>query len=467
MAATRAMGPAARAHSDPSESELRSKSLIGRIFFAEPEPHFVGKCSRKAQMSEQKKRVAVIGAGPAGLMAAQGLARGGAAVTVIERMPSVARKFLMAGRGGLNLTHSEPVETFLTRYGADVDARVVAAIRAFPPRTQIKWAEGLGQETFIGSSGRVFPKAMKASPLLRAWLAKLEAQGVQFRTRTTWRGFGDDGTVVLEAEGAAPVAERFDAIVLALGGASWPRLGADGAWVKTLAADGVAIAPLVPANAGVALRWSDILINKFAGQPLKRIALTAGGTTFRGEAMVTRGGLEGGIIYAANEAIRAAMQDGAAAISIDLRPDLTVEQLAAKLGDASPKESISNTLRKAGGLSTAAVGVLHEGIKPVPREPKTLAAAIKAVPLTVTGFSGLERAISTAGGLLFSELDWRWMMTARPGVFVAGEMMDWTAPTGGYLLTACLATGRAAAEGCLSWLKASDVSAGAEVPPQS
>lgn len=407
----------------------------------------------KAQMSEQKKRVAVIGAGPAGLMAAQGLARGGLAVTVIERMPSVARKFLMAGRGGLNLTHSEAFETFLTRYGETVDPRLKSAIQAFPPRTQIKWAEGLGQETFIGSSGRVFPKAMKASPLLRAWLAKLETQGIAFRTRTTWRGFDAAGAVLLQAEGGATNAETFDAVVLALGGASWPRLGADGSWVPLLAADGVAIAPLVPANAGVTLRWSEILIAKYAGQPLKRIALTVGGTTFRGEAMVTRGGLEGGIIYAANEAIRAAMTDAGAPIVIDLKPDQKVEQLAAKLATASAKDSISNILRKSGGLSASAVGVLHEGVKPLPRDPKALASAIKAVPLTVTGFGGLERAISTAGGLSFSAIDGRWMLKARPGVFVAGEMLDWTAPTGGYLLTACLATGRAAAEGCIDWLK--------------
>ncbi len=408
-------------------------------------------------MSTEKHHVAVIGAGPAGLMAAQALAHGGCRVTVIERMPSVARKFLMAGRGGLNLTHSEPLEPFLTRYGATVDPRVAAAIQAFPPRTQIKWAEGLGQPTFVGTSGRVFPKAMKGSPLLRAWLKKLDGQGIAIRTRTTWLGWGDDGTILLQADGAeAPTAEKFDAVVMALGGASWPRLGADGSWQAVLMAAGIPVTPLEPANAGVIVPWSDLMRTRHAGTPLKRIALSVGEQTFRGEAMVTRDGLEGGVIYAANEAIRTALSHGPATLMIDLRPETKPETLAARIAQAtSSKQSLSNTLRKTIGLSAAAVSLLHELKMTLPRDPLALAARIKAVAVTVTGFAGMARAISTAGGVAFEGIDENWMMQARPGVFVAGEMLDWTAPTGGYLLTACFATGRAAAEGCLAYLNAS------------
>jgi uncharacterized flavoprotein (TIGR03862 family) len=407
-------------------------------------------------MSTEKHHVAVIGAGPAGLMAAQALAHGGCRVTVIERMPSVARKFLMAGRGGLNLTHSEPIEPFLSRYGATVDARVTAAIQAFPPKTQIKWAEGLGQPTFVGSSGRVFPKAMKGSPLLRAWLKKLDAQGVTIRTRTMWQGWAADGAIWLHTDGAAaPTSEKFDAVLLALGGASWPRLGADGSWLAALTTAGVAITALEPANAGVIVPWSELVRTRHAGTPLKRIALSVDGQHFRGEAMVTRDGLEGGVIYAANEAIRAALSNGPATVTIDLRPETKPETLAARIAQAtSTKQSLSNTLRKTIGLSAVAVSLLHESQVPLPREPHALAARIKAVSLTVTGFAGMARAISTAGGVAFDGVDEHWMLKARPGVFVAGEMLDWTAPTGGYLLTACFATGRAAAEGCLKYLNA-------------
>jgi uncharacterized flavoprotein (TIGR03862 family) len=402
-------------------------------------------------MSTRKHHVAVIGAGPAGLMAAQALSHGGCRVTVIERMPSVARKFLMAGRGGLNLTHSEALEPFLTRYGSRVDRRLTDAIEAFPPKIQIKWAEGLGQPTFVGSSGRVFPKAMKGSPLLRAWLQKLEGQGITFRTRTTWRGWDATGAVLLHTDGAdVASAETFDAVVLALGGASWPRLGADGQWLPILAAAGVSITPLEPANAGVLVPWSDLVRTRHAGAPLKRIALSVGQHIFRGEAIVTREGLEGGVIYAANEAIRSALGHGPVPISIDLRHETKPEILSARIAQAtSTKQSLSNTLRKTIGLSAVAVSLLHESKVPLPREPDTLAARVKSVALTVTGFSGLARAISTAGGVAFDALDDNWMLTERPGVFVAGEMVDWTAPTGGYLLTACFASGRAAAEGCL------------------
>ena len=402
-------------------------------------------------MEMSAARVAVIGSGPAGLMAAETLAARGVAVTVIERMAAPARKFLLAGRGGLNLTHSEPEAQFVERYGAGASRRLLQALWRFPASDVVAWAEDLGQPTFVGSSGRVFPKAMKASPLLRAWLARLTAAGVTLRLGTTWRGLGDAGTIVLEHGGVETV-ERFDAVVLALGGASWPRLGADGSWVRVLSAAGVAIAPLAPANVGVRIAWSEPLKARAAGQPLKRIALMVGAETFRGEAMIARDGLEGGVVYSANEALRRALETGPARVHLDLRPDVKVEALAARLAGANAKQSVANTLRKARVLP-AAIAVMREASPTLPRDPATLAALVKAVPLTVESLAGLERAISTAGGIQFVAIDENWMLIAKPGVFAAGEMLDWTAPTGGYLLTACLATGRAAAEGTLRWLE--------------
>ena len=397
------------------------------------------------------KDVRVVGAGPAGLMAAEVLAGAGLKVTIIDHHKSPARKFLLAGRGGLNLTHSEPESLFITRYGEPMDARLNAALRRFPALDVVHWAEVLDQPTFVGSSGRVFPKAMKASPLLRAWLARLERRRVTLRLRTEWRGFDAAGALLL-AHGDAISVERFDAVVLALGGASWPRLGADGSWVPLLEEHGVRVTPLTPANVGIHVAWSDVMRTRHAGQPLKRIALTVGSVTVRGEAIITKDGLEGGVIYTANDAIRRAFADGSALITLDLRPDLSTAALVARLGDAATKQSTANTLRKL-RLSPAAIGVLREA-GPFPRAAEDLAARIKSVPLTVTGFAGMARAISSAGGVAFDGIDGNWMLTARPGVFVAGEMVDWSAPTGGYLLTACLATGRAAADGVLDWLEA-------------
>ena len=396
-------------------------------------------------------RVTVIGAGPAGLMAAETLAGRGHAVTVLERMPSVARKFLMAGRGGLNLTHSEPFAPFLARYGATAD-RLAPVIDAFPPAALTAWAEGLGQPVFTGSSGRIFPRAMKASPLLRAWLARLADQGVAIRTRQDWRGWDEQGRLIV----AGPEGERAetaDAVVLALGGASWPRLGSTGDWAPWLTARGVPVALFRPANSGFLTDWSPAFIDRFAGQPIKGAAFTFDGRTVRGEAMIAAYGLEGGAIYALSAPLRDAVQrDGRAVLTLDLKPDLALAALTERLARPRGSQSLSNHLRKAAGLAPAAIGLLRETGEALPTDPAALAARIKAAPLTLTGVQGLERAISSAGGITWGAVDERLMLGALPGVFAAGEMLDWEAPTGGYLLQACFATGRAAGLGAADWL---------------
>ena len=401
--------------------------------------------------ADLRPTVSVIGAGPAGLMAAETLARAGVAVTVHERMPSPARKLLMAGRGGLNLTHSEDQAAFLGRYGEGADG-VAAWLDAFSPDDLTAWAEGLGQTTFVGSSGRVFPRAMKASPLVRAWLARLAELGVTLRTRSRWTGWSDDGALAFETpDGAAR--ETPDAVVLALGGASWPRLGSDGAWVPTLEEAGVAVTPLRAANAGFDVAWSEVLVERFAGAALKPVALGFGDQSLRGEIMITRYGVEGGAVYALSAALREAiMAHREAVLSLDLRPDLTVEALAARLERPRGKDSMTNHLRKAGGLSPVAIAVLREIPGELPAGSDKLAKRIKAVRLKLTGMQGLERAISTAGGVRLDAVDAGLMLSARPGVFVAGEMLDWEAPTGGYLLQASLASGVVAAQGALDRL---------------
>ncbi|WP_255569209.1 NAD(P)/FAD-dependent oxidoreductase [Neoroseomonas alba] len=393
-------------------------------------------------MNRPRPDVAIIGAGPAGLMAAEAAARSGAAVTVFDHMPSPARKLLIAGRGGLNLTHSEALEGFLDRYGT-ARARLEPFIRAFPPAALIAWCEGLGQETFVGSSGRVFPKAMKASPLLRAWLTRLASLGVALRVRHRWSGFAEDGGLRFATpEGATVVHSR--ATVLALGGASWPRLGSDGGWAALL--PGCAVAPLRPSNMGFAVDWSDHLRTRFAGAPLKRIALSFGGATIRGEAMITAQGIEGGAVYGLSAPLREAIAaQGHATLRIDLRPDVARGDLAARLNTRPAAVSLSNHLRRAGGLSPVAVALVQEALHAgAPRDD--LAALVKGLPVTLNAPFPIARAISSAGGLAWEEVDGTLMLRRHPGIFACGEMLDWEAPTGGYLLQACFATGRAAGE---------------------
>jgi uncharacterized flavoprotein (TIGR03862 family) len=410
-------------------------------------------------MATTSQHVAVIGAGPAGLMAAEVLAQGGAYVTVYDAMPTAGRKFLMAGRGGLNLTHSEPLPQFLARY-REATPHLKAAIEAFPPSALRDWSEALGQETFVGSSGRVFPKAFKASPLLRAWLRRLESIGVGLTPRLRWIGWDEKGCLGFETPFGAR-AIKPSATVLALGGASWPRLGSDGAWVDTLAAKGVRISRLRPANCGFTVDWSDIFRDRFQGQPLKGIALNFGSHNVRGEAIVTRSGIEGGAIYALSAELREAIDtSGSATLHITLRPDLDIEDLIVKMSVPKGKQSLSNFLRKAVNLSPVGIGLLQEAAKAsgaslASMSPVDLAKLINAVPVEPTGVAPIARAISTAGGIAFSELDSDFMLRRLPGVFAAGEMLDWEAPTGGYLLQASFATGAAAGRGVLRWLSKS------------
>ncbi len=378
--------------------------------------------------------IAIIGAGPAGLMAAEVLAKAGAKVDIYDRMPSVARKFLMAGRGGLNLTHSEPQERFVTRYGKRAQA-LRPALDAFPPKALRDWADGLGADTFVGTSGRIFPRAMKASPLLRAWLKRLDDLKVRIHTRHDWCGFDGDALRFND-----DIRITADVTLLALGGASWPRLGGDGGWADILKQRGVELAPFQPANVGFHAAWSPRLV-ELAGTPLKNIALTFAGRTVKGEIMLTRDGIEGGVVYALSAALRDAIdRDGHAGLSIDLRPDMTAGQVISKFGRASPKDSLSNRLRKSLNLTPAAIALVHE----------TKTTDFKAVPVRLTGAQGLERAISSAGGVRFDAITPEFELKAIPTVYTVGEMLDWEAPTGGYLLQATFASAVLAARAIIA-----------------
>ena len=377
---------------------------------------------------------AVVGGGPAGLMAAERLAASGRAVTVFDRMPSVGRKFLLAGRGGLNITHTEPLNRFIGRYG-DAATNLTPALQAFGPQDLRDWCAGLGEPTTVGSSGRVFPASFKATPLLRAWLRRLAGLGVQFRVGHRWLGWDPSGALRFETA-TGPVGVQAGATLLAMGGASWPRLGSDGAWTDILRAEGVAVTPLRPSNVAVLRPWSDHFRERFAGSPLKRLVGTVGAHTAHGEAVVTATGLEGGLIYALGRPIRDALErDGVARLALDLRPDLDEATLHRRMG--GPGVSRANAWRRA-GLSPAAAGLLRE----TGHEPKR-------VTLDLTGLAPIARAISTAGGVPLGADS---AVNGRPGVFIAGEMLDWDAPTGGYLMQACFSTGWQAGGSMLDWL---------------
>ncbi len=427
----------------------------------------------------------VVGGGPAGLMAAEVLAQGGATVHLFDAMPSVGRKFLLAGKGGLNLTHSEPHATFATRF-AERQPHIEPLLQAFGGPEVCAWAQALGVQTFVGTSGRVFPADMKAAPLLRAWLQRLRAQGVQFHMRHRWQGWAEDQALVF-SEPAGAVRVRAKAVVLALGGASWARLGSDGAWVPKLAERGVPVAPLRPANCGFdvlrgnapagetrraflqeligrtpspAVGWTPHFTERFEGQPFKTVALSftdSQGRSFqrRGEFVATATGVEGSLVYAASHLLRDEIEaHGHATFHLDLLPDHTPERVLVEVRHPRGSRSLSSHLKSRLGLDGIKAGVLYEHLgKEGMNDPVALAHAIKALPVTVVATRPIDEAISTAGGVTFEALDEHLMARALPGVFCAGEMLDWEAPTGGYLLTASFSTGRAAGDGALRWLQ--------------
>jgi uncharacterized flavoprotein (TIGR03862 family) len=394
----------------------------------------------------------VIGAGPAGLMAAQTLAEAGHAVEVFDAMPSVGRKFLLAGKGGLNLTHGEPFEAFVGRY-AERATMLRPLLLAFGADALREWAAGLGVSTFIGSSGRVFPQDMKAAPLLRAWLHRLRGQGVVFHMRHRWRGFGADGGLRFDtAQGESTVTSS--ATVLALGGASWPQLGSDGAWATDLAAAGAEVAPLRPSNCGFDVGWSQHLVQHQAGQPLKGVTLTFEDWQQTGEFVLTATGVEGSLIYAASARLRKRVAvAGEATFHLDLLPARSLDWVQRELAHPRGPRSLSTHLKTRLNLHGVKAALLWELVPKLQmNDPAALAPLIKALPIRVTAARPVAEAISTAGGVTFESLDEHLMLRARPGLFVAGEMLDWEAPTGGYLLTACFATGRAAGLGAANWL---------------
>ncbi len=413
------------------------------------------------------KRVAIIGGGPAGLMAAEALAQGGARVEVFDAMPSLGRKFLMAGKGGMNITHAEPYADFVTRYGERRD-RIEPLLQSFSPDALREWIHGLGIATFVGTSGRVFPTDMKAAPLLRAWLHRLRELGVHFHVRHRWCGWNEQGALRFEispsplptplpqaGEGANVRIVRSDAVVLALGGGSWPQLGSDGAWVPLLAQQGAAIAPLRPSNCGFDVAWSAHLRVRFVGEPLKSVIAIFNGIRRQGECVITEHGIEGGLIYALSAALRDEIEkNGSAILQLDLLPDWSLQRVQDEVSHPRGSRSLSSHLQSRLGLQGVKANLLREVLDSAQmHDPALLARTIKALPLRLIAPRPLREAISTAGGVTFESLDENLMLKKSPGVFCAGEMLDWEAPTGGYLLSACFASGHAAGLGALGWLQ--------------
>jgi hypothetical protein len=419
--------------------------------------------------------VAVIGGGPAGLMAAEILAQAGVRVDLYDAMPSVGRKFLMAGKGGMNITHAEPFDVFLTRYGPQRD-RIEPLLRAFPPETLREWIHGLGIATFIGTSSRVFPTDMKAAPLLRAWLHRLRENGVHFHARHRWCGWDERGALrfeIVQSSGTGPHANPLpnplphageganmkivnaDVVVLALGGGSWPQLGSNGAWVTLLAQRGIGIVPLRPSNCGFDVRWSAHFRERFVGDPLKSVAASFGDVRKQGECVITEHGIEGGLIYALSAALRDEIErNGSAILHLDLLPGLTLEHVQREAAHPRGARSLSSHLQSRLGLKGVKANLLREALSAEQMHDLALLAhTIKALPLRLVAARPLSEAISSAGGVTFEAVDEHLMLRKMPGVFVAGEMLDWEAPTGGYLLSACFASGRAAGKGVLGWLQ--------------
>lgn len=400
--------------------------------------------------------IAILGGGPSGLMAAERLSARGYRVTVYEQMPTVGRKFLLAGKSGLNITHSEDFAAFATRFGTNGD-RLLPALKAFGPQKLRDWADELGAETFVGSSGRVFPKAMKASPLLRAWGRRLEEQGVRILTRHRWVGFEGEGLRIESPDGVQTV--TCNASLFAFGGGSWPKLGSNGAWIDEFRRRSIDIAPFRPANCGFDVAWSDFFAGRFAGEPVKSVTARSDAGVIQGEFVITRSGIEGSLVYAHSAALRDVLErKGDARLMLDLAPGRTLERLEQDFARQDTKLSFGNLLRKGAGLTGVKAALVTEFARD--RNPKRLAAAIKSLPIPVVHPRPLEEAISSAGGIRWHEIDGYYMLSKLPGVFVAGEMIDWEAPTGGYLLTACFAMGQAAAEGIHAWIEAGNTLSG-------
>jgi uncharacterized flavoprotein (TIGR03862 family) len=403
------------------------------------------------------KTVTIIGGGPAGLMAAEVISQAGIKVDVYDAMPSIGRKFLMAGKGGLNITHSEPFDIFLSRYGSRKD-KIKPMLDRFDAEALRAWTKNLGIETFIGSSGRVFPAEMKAAPLLRSWQHRLRHNGVTFHMRHEWLGWDESDPKALQfmtPQGISLV--KADAVVLALGGGSWPQLGSTGAWTSLLTERAVEVMPLAPANCGFDVVWSHHFRERFAGQPLKSVSASVKGYQKKGDCIVTATGLEGGPIYEFSALLReeiAARQN--ATLMLDLTPDQTLPQLIEKYSQPRGKQTLANHLRKRLGIEGVKAGLLREVLSQEDfNDPVKVCSTVKALPILLKAIRPIAEAISSAGGVSFEAVNEQLLIRTLPGVFCAGEMLDWEAPTGGYLLTACFASGRMAGHGVVEWLSQS------------